>query len=236
MNSWNATTACEQVAHIVVPLGQCDFVRDVPDCQNNGSYINYLEFLYCSVEDGHPGYVPILQLVAIIVALFLLLGTTAGEYLCPALLNISRTLNMSQSVAGVTLLAFGNGAPDIVSIIAGVGQNRSSLIIGELFGSALDICTTVIGLLILLNDFDIPKMLLRDVTFYLAASLWAFHIFHRGYVELKDALGFLALYVIYVVISVVPPLVINRLRDSGLLKHVSVLMVKLLVLLSYHSD
>ena len=36
---------------------------------------------------------------------------------------------------GVTLLAFGNGAPDIISSIAGVGQARPNLVVGELLGA-----------------------------------------------------------------------------------------------------
>lgn len=219
-SSWNASAHCDEVVHIV-PYYRCDFIRDVYDCQNNGSFIDYLDILYCSTEQGQATFAPVIELIFGLIVLFLLLGTTAGEYLCPALLTISRTLKMSQSVAGVTVLAFGNAAPDIVSTIAGVGQNRSSLVIGELFGGALYICTAVIGLLILLNSFAIPKSLLCDVLFYFFMSLWAFYIFHRGYIELKDALGFLAFYLVYLILAVVLPSTYSRIRKSKLFAKVS---------------
>ena len=38
---------------------------------------------------------------------------------------------------GVTFLAFGNGAPDIFSSLAGIAQSRPELVIGELFGKQL---------------------------------------------------------------------------------------------------
>lgn len=219
MNSWNTTVDCGHVVHIA-PFHQCDFLRSVADCQNNGSFVNYVELLYCTTDEVDPGYTPIIQLSLVLLVLFLLLASTAGEYLCPALVNISRTLNMSQSVAGVTLLAFGNGAPDVVSTIAGVGQNRSSLVAGELFGGALYVCTMVIGLLLVLNEFTIPKSLFRDVLFYLGASLWAHSLFRRGYVELRDAIGFLLLYALYMTVAIGLPSIVNNIRSSEIFKKV----------------
>lgn len=222
MNSWNSTASCEEVTYIV-PFHQCDFVRDVVDCQNNASLVKYLEFLYCTPDNTSSGPVPVIELLVALVALFLLLGTTAGEYLCPALLTISRTLKMNQNVAGVTLLAFGNAAADIVSTIAGVGQNRSSLVIGELYGGALYICTAVIGLLVLMNNFEIPKSLLCDIIFYLSGSIWAFYLFQRGHVELIDSIGFLILYVIYLLVAVVSPAVFRKIGNSKMFTNVSYL-------------
>ena len=46
------------------------------------------------------------------------LGLTADEFLSPSLSAISDKFSCSQSVAGVTLLAFGNGASDIFSALA----------------------------------------------------------------------------------------------------------------------
>lgn len=56
---------------------------------------------------------------------------------CPALTVISAILRLSQNVAGVTLLALGNGAPDIFSAFAAVNQiddKKASLAVGALFG------------------------------------------------------------------------------------------------------
>lgn len=76
-----------------------------------------------------------------LVFLFITLGLTADDYLCPSLTVISRTLGISQNIAGVTFLAFGNGAPDIFSSLAGFTQNRDQsgvqLVIQALFGKKL---------------------------------------------------------------------------------------------------
>ena len=56
---------------------------------------------------------------------------------CPALTVMSQVLHLSQNVAGVTLLALGNGSPDIFSAFAAINQDedkKSSLAVGALFG------------------------------------------------------------------------------------------------------
>lgn len=46
------------------------------------------------------------------------LASTADHYLSPALEYMTVMFKLSESVAGVTLLAFGNGAPDVFSSIS----------------------------------------------------------------------------------------------------------------------
>jgi len=55
------------------------------------------------------------------------LGTTADVYLSPALEAISDKLSCSESLAGVTLLALGNGAPDVFAAIAAGGEGEDGI-------------------------------------------------------------------------------------------------------------
>lgn len=61
------------------------------------------------------------------------LATTADSYLSPTLEQITLKFKLSESLAGVTLLAFGNGAPDVFSAISAsqgtrpTGQNSIDL-------------------------------------------------------------------------------------------------------------
>lgn len=50
-----------------------------------------------------------------------LLGSTADEYLVNSLQFISQKLRLSETLAGVTLLALGNGAPDVISSFTAAG-------------------------------------------------------------------------------------------------------------------
>ena len=98
---------------------QCQFVR--LNCQPS-SMVNFTAMHYCSFNKafGFNGK----NYVFYPVACFLLyvfiytLGSTANNYLAPALETITVTFKIPESLAGVTLLAFGNGAPDVFSAIA----------------------------------------------------------------------------------------------------------------------
>ena len=57
---------------------------------------------------------------------FYVLGSTADAYLSPILASISKHLKISQSLAGVTLLAFGNGAPDVFSSLSAASSIDSA--------------------------------------------------------------------------------------------------------------
>ena len=71
---------------------------------------------------------------------------------------------MSDNLAGVTVLAFGNGAPDIFSSLAGVSQRRPGLVIGELFGSALFLSSFVAGAVCVAAPFRVMwRPYARDV-------------------------------------------------------------------------
>ena len=73
--------------------------------------------------------------------LFIALGLVADAFFVPNLTKISSQLKLSENVAGVTLVAFGNGAPDIFSAIAsfGAGGEVAKLAIGSLIGRELKI-------------------------------------------------------------------------------------------------
>jgi sodium/potassium/calcium exchanger 6 len=90
------------------------------------------------------------------------------------------TYRLLHNIAGVTILAFGNGAPDFFTALAAVNQRRTELILGGLFGAGIFVTTVVAGSVIIAKPFKLMKRpFLRDVTFYIAAIIWAICIFCR---------------------------------------------------------
>ena len=100
-------------------------------------------------------------------------------------------------------MALGNGAPDIFSALAGIGQDRPELVFGELFGAGVFVTAAVAGCVSVTRPFKLmERPFLRDVSFYLLAGFWAFYIFWRQEIRLLDSIGFLVVYLIYMAVVV----------------------------------
>ncbi|KAM8917910.1 mitochondrial sodium/calcium exchanger protein [Lycaon pictus] len=172
---------CREVCSLNVS-DRCDFVRTTPDCRSQGGYLNYLEGIFCSFP---PHLLPLaITLYAFwLLYLFLILGVTAAKF-----------------PHGVTFLAFGNGAPDIFSALVAFSDPRTAgLAFGALFGAGVLVTTVVAGGIAILRPFTAAsRPFLRDIIFYMAAVFLTFTALYLGRVTLAWALGYLGLYVFYV--------------------------------------
>ncbi|XP_022095819.1 mitochondrial sodium/calcium exchanger protein-like isoform X2 [Acanthaster planci] len=180
---------------------QCSFIRATNDCRIDDGFINYLEVAYCVFPVQ---LIPLTLILLFIwlIFLFVALGVTAEDFFCPSLTAISKSLKLNQSVAGVTFLAFGNGAPDIFSAIAAITNAKdgnAGLAIGALFGAGVFVTTVVAGSVSIAQPFELAKRpFLRDTIFYVGAAFWTFYILYTGKIWTAEAVGFILLYVGYV--------------------------------------
>ncbi|KAF6083021.1 solute carrier family 8 member B1 [Phyllostomus discolor] len=190
---------CRDVCSLNVS-DRCNFIRTNPDCHSNGGYLDYLGGIFCHFP---PNLLPLaVTLYGFwLLYLFLILGVTAEKFFCPNLSAISTTLKLSHNVAGVTFLAFGNGAPDIFSaVVAFSDPHTAGLAFGALFGAGVLVTTVVAGGIAILRPFTAAsRPFLRDIIFYMAAVFLIFYALYLGRVTLAWALGYLGLYAFYVV-------------------------------------
>ena len=93
----------------------CAFARSACDEVGAGAFGSYIAIWHCQLGSS---IATLLLLALWLVILIYALGTTADVYLIPQLNYLSAFLKLSPDVAGVTLLAFGNGAPDVFTGIA----------------------------------------------------------------------------------------------------------------------
>jgi hypothetical protein len=77
---------------------------------------------------------------------------------------------LSQNVAGVTLLALGNGAPDLFSSFSATEADSPDLAVGGVVGAGIFITTVCVGGVAFLAPFKVTRRpFLRDVVFYIVA-------------------------------------------------------------------
>ena len=106
------------------PQERCDFVD--ANCEPD-AFVNFYHFYFCDFEKAFGTWKLVFWIPIGGFLLFVLmynLGSTADEYLSPALESLSERFNISESLAGVTLLAFGNGAPDVFASIASASVTK----------------------------------------------------------------------------------------------------------------
>jgi solute carrier family 24 (sodium/potassium/calcium exchanger), member 6 len=163
--------------------------------------ISYLQLYYCSLSHAHP--VAFVILVVWIGLLFSTIGIAASDFLCINLSTISSILGMSESLAGVTFLAFGNGSPDVFSTFAAMSSHSGSLAVGELIGAASFITAVVAGSMALVRPFKVArKSFFRDIGFFVVAACFSMVFLADGRLhtwECACMVGFYLFYVMFVV-------------------------------------
>jgi len=99
----------------------------------------------------------------------------------------------------LTILALGNGAPDVSSTFAAVTSNTFNIAIGELLGAGLFVTTVVVAAVSFASEaFLDRKSFLRDAIFYLFGVVGVIIIVHDGVVHLFESIIFLGYYFTYV--------------------------------------
>jgi solute carrier family 24 (sodium/potassium/calcium exchanger), member 6 len=131
--------------------------------------------------------------------LFSAISIAASEFFCPNLATLSETLRMSQSLAGVTFLAIGNGSPDLFSTFAAMKVGSGSLAIGELIGAAFFITSVVTGSMAIVNPFKVSRRpFLRDAIFFFGAVIFTVGLLAHGKITTWVTSGMIAYYIVYV--------------------------------------
>ncbi|KAL6716288.1 hypothetical protein ACLMJK_005854 [Lecanora helva] len=180
---------------------KCAFVRHNCSDEEAGLF-SYLQLYYCKLHKAKP--LAFIILLLWLGLLFSTIGIAASDFFCINLSTIASILGMSESMAGVTFLAFGNGSPDVFSTFAAMKTHSGSLAVGELIGAAGFITAVVAGSMALVRPFKVArKSFLRDVGFFLVAASFSMVFLADGHLHLWECAVMVGFYVFYVVIVVV---------------------------------
>ncbi|XP_030956548.1 cation/calcium exchanger 5-like [Quercus lobata] len=145
-------------------------------------------------------FLSIPSLSLLILLFFYILIKTAQDHFSIVTTKLTNQLNLSPTIGAVTLLALGNGAPDVFASVAAVrgGQYRTGF--GAILSAGTFVSAFVVGFVaIYAAPFSLnPVTFVRDVLFYLVAALFLFYVYLSAEIFLWQAVGFVGFYVFFV--------------------------------------
>ena len=165
-------------------------------------YINFYKIHFCYLSNSYILSLPLFFILLFII--FYLLSDTSNKFLSDSLTKIVDKFKMSQNLAAMTLLAFGNGASDVISsLVASSSSKGIEIAIGSLIGSGLFLTSLVFGMLIC-NGENLsvnPKSFVQDVLTYIFSLIVIFYISLNGIINLYESVFFVSIYLFNVLFS-----------------------------------
>lgn len=103
-------------------------------------------------------------------------------------------------MAAVTLLALGNGAPDVFASLHAVRTGHYRTGFGAILSAGTFVSAFVVGFVaIYAAPFAVnPAPFVRDVLFYLVGALFLFYVYLSGEIFIWQAVGFVGFYLFFV--------------------------------------
>lgn len=127
---------------------------------------------------------------------------------------------MSENIAGVTLLAFGNGSPDLFSALAQLGQEMSvGKIFTEVMSGCLFVSVLISGIILIVKPFVLsPSTFLRDSLFLIFSLLFIEYCIDDGTFSLIETIYTMVIYVLYIIVVCVDQFLLSYTEKKIRLK------------------
>jgi len=114
--------------------------------------------------------------------------------------DIARSLNISERIIGLTVIAFGTSLPELVTCIVAAIKKHSDLVIGNIIGSNIFNILFVLGITGLIKPIPFESAFFVDSVWGVVATvlLWTFVVRDRKLTK-GEGLLFLVLYAAYII-------------------------------------
>jgi cation:H+ antiporter len=123
----------------------------------------------------------------------LLLG---GRFLVDGASAIASRLNLSAGLIGLTIVALGTSAPELLVSVTAALKGNSDIAMGNVVGSNISNLTLVMGITALVYPILLPRTVLRmDYPFTLTTSILFFIVAYNGIISFVEGIIFLFLFV-----------------------------------------
>lgn len=141
--------------------------------------------------------------VAIVYCLVGLVGLTAGaEWLVRGASRIARTLGVSPLVIGLTVVAYGTSAPEIIASVVAAIEGHPKVTLGNVLGSNIANIGLILGLTALIAPFSVAlRLMKRELPFMMVVTLMFIGLAYRLVIDRMTGVLFLLLMVVFTWLS-----------------------------------
>ncbi len=128
----------------------------------------------------------------------------SGDWLVKASVQIARYFKVSTLVVGITVVAFGTSAPELIVSLNAVYDGVPDISVGNVIGSNIANIALVLGMVAVILPITVKKnSIFTDWLVMMVASILFFVFALNGKIQFFEGVIFVALIVIYLVFSVV---------------------------------
>lgn len=128
-----------------------------------------------------------------------------AEWLVRGSARIAATMGISPVVVGLTLVALGTSAPELVVGIFAVLRDDGGLLMGNVLGSNLANIGLILGATALITPLGVAdRVITRDIPIMLLITVFVFPLVLDGEVDWGDGVILLALLVLYIGFTFIP--------------------------------
>lgn len=114
--------------------------------------------------------------------------------------SLASALKLNENIAGITLVAIGNGAPEIFGALFDPDRD-SEIFINEQLGGSIFMISLVAGLVIVMSPFQMVKSnYIRDVIFLIILTALVELSISDGYYVIEESVATLCVYFLYLIV------------------------------------
>lgn len=133
--------------------------------------------------------------------LFLLLA--GGDYLVNGAVDIANRLKISPLIVGMTIVAFGTSAPELIVSLEAAITGHPEISLGNVIGSNIANIGLILGLTALILPLAVQKVsFTRDMPFLIMISVMLFAVMKDGMISRYEGIMFLLLIVCHTIFCI----------------------------------
>ncbi len=132
--------------------------------------------------------------------IFILLGGFAlkygGDFVVNSSIEIANCFNISESIIGLTIIAFGTSLPELITSVVAVIKNSGNIAEGNIIGSCMINFCLILGFGAAISTVELNNQYIENLILLIASSIliWLFSLYNKNYM-IKRSNGFVLLIV-----------------------------------------